>query len=217
MNRIIFDIGAAYYDVVTARLTEWRTDCAELAAHLGEADRLVLDLGTGPGVSAYEIAQSNAQAVVLGVDISHTMLRRAVRNRDRYRASEQRVEFARADARSLPVRSGSVDAVTTHSALYLMPDRPTVLREIRRVLRRGGVAIFFEPRRERPAVPAPGTWVRSPAYAWTMFLWGVVGRFEGSFRDGELPALARDAGMSVRHAKPALEGYGWLVVADAPA
>ena len=217
MNRIIFDIGAVYYDVVTARLPQWRTDCAELAAHLGEGDRIVVDLGTGPGVSAYEIAQSSSRAIVLGVDISLTMLRRAVRNRDRYRASERRVEFARADARLLPVKSGSVDAVTTHSSLYLMPNQPVVLADIRRVLRPGGVAVYFEPRRERPTLPGVRTWARSPAYAWTMFLWGVVGRFEGAFREGELTALIRDAGMSVRQARPALEGYGWLVVADAPA
>jgi len=66
-------------------------------------------------------------------------------------------------------------------------------------------------------IPELRAWARTPAYAWTMFLWGVVGRFEGAFREGELPALVQDAGMSVRHSRPALEGYGIRVVADARA
>ena len=84
MNRIVFDIGALYYDVVTTRLPEWRADCRKLTEHFGIGARVILDLGTGPGVSAYEITNSMPQAAVLGVDISLTMLRRAIRNRHRY-------------------------------------------------------------------------------------------------------------------------------------
>lgn len=131
MKRFIFDVGAVYYDVVTARLAEWRADCARLAEHLRDDDRLIVDLGTGPGVSAYEMAESNKQVLVLGVDISHTLLRRAVQNRRRYSASEQRVHFIRADAEAIPLASGSVNAVTTHSFLYLVANRRAVLNEVR--------------------------------------------------------------------------------------
>ena len=79
MNPVVFDIGALYYDVVTARLPQWRADCKQLGEHVGSTARLILDLGVGPGVSAYEIAESMQQASVLGMDISHNMLRRAIR------------------------------------------------------------------------------------------------------------------------------------------
>lgn len=214
MNRIVFDIGALYYDVVTTRLPEWRANCRQLPEHFGSGARVILDLGTGPGVSAYEITDSTPQAAVLGIDISLTMLRRAMRNRFRYAGCEARVQFAQADAEFLPLASGSIDAITTHSFLYLVSNRRAVLGEIRRVLRHGGVAVFFEPRYERRSVPPILTWSRRPIYAWTMFLWGLVSRIDGAFREHELVDLVRGAGLTVRLARPALEGYGWLVVAD---
>jgi ubiquinone/menaquinone biosynthesis C-methylase UbiE len=216
VNRIVFDIGALYYDLVTTRLPEWRADCRKLTEHLVSGTRVILDLGTGPGVSAYEIANSMPQTAVLGIDLSLTMIRRATRNRRRYGGCEGRVHFAQADAELLPLAPGSVDAITTHSFLYLVSNRRAVLDEIRRVLRSGGVAVFFEPRHERRAVPPILAWKRNPIYAWTMFLWGLVSRIDGAFREGELVALVSEAGLIVRHAHPALEGYGCLVVAEAP-
>jgi ubiquinone/menaquinone biosynthesis C-methylase UbiE len=215
VNRIVFDIGALYYDLVTTRLPEWRADCRQLGQHLGNDVRVILDLGTGPGVSAYEITKSTSQTIVFGIDISLTMLRRAKRNCCRYPGSEGRVHFAQANAELLPFVSASIDAVTTHSFLYLVSNRRAVLGEIRRVLRHGGVAVFFEPRYERRSVPPILTWVRRPIYAWTMFLWGLVSRIDGAFRKHELITLAREAGLTVREARPALEGYGWLVAVEA--
>jgi ubiquinone/menaquinone biosynthesis C-methylase UbiE len=164
MNRFVFDIGALYYDVVTTRLPEWRADCRKLTEHFVSGAGMILDLGTGPGVSAYETANSLPQAAILGLDISLTMLRRAMRNRQRYAACERRVHFAQADAELLPLASGSIDAVTTHSFLYLVSNRRAVLGEIRRVLRHGGLVVFFEPRHERRAVPPILTWARNPIY-----------------------------------------------------
>lgn len=59
--------------------------------------------------------------------------------------------------------------------------------------------IFFEPKGERQIMPPLGTWVRRPAFALSIFLWGLTGRLEGAFRGGELPSLVRAAGL------------GWLV------
>ena len=111
MNRLVFDIGALYYDVVTTRLPEWRADCRKLTEHFVRDARLILDLGTGPGVSAYESTNSMPQATVLGIDISLTMLRRAMRNPDRYAGCGGRVHFAPAgpcaQSTSLPWVRGS--------------------------------------------------------------------------------------------------------------
>ena len=214
MNRLVFDIGALYYDVVTTRLPEWRADCRKLTEHFVSDARMILDLGIVPGVSAYETTNSMPEATVLGIDISLTMLRRAMHNRHRYAGCEGRVHFAQADAELLPLASRSIDAITTHSFLYLVSNRGAVLGEIRRVLRPGGVAVFFEPRQERRSVPPILTWARNPIYAWTMFLWGLVSRIDGAFRKRELVALVGGAGLTVRQIRPALEGYGWLVVAE---
>jgi hypothetical protein len=65
VNRLVFDIGALYYDVVTTRLPEWRADCRKLTEHFVSDARVILDLGTGPGVSAYETTNSMPQATVV--------------------------------------------------------------------------------------------------------------------------------------------------------
>ena len=44
------------------------------------------------------------------------------------------------DARALPFQTGSLDAVTLHSVLYLLADQHAALREMFRVLRPGGRA-----------------------------------------------------------------------------
>lgn len=46
--------------------------------------------------------------------------------------------FAQADAQALPFREGAFDAVVANYMLYHVPDIPSALREIRRVLRPGG-------------------------------------------------------------------------------
>jgi hypothetical protein len=48
-----------------------------------------------------------------------------------------------------------------------------------------------------------------------MFLWGLVSRIDGPFRERELITLVGEAGLRVREARPALEGYGWRVAAEA--
>ena len=214
---ILFDLGALYYDVVTAWLPEWKEDCARLAQHLREHDRLIVDLGCGPGVSSYETAASASQALVIGIDISHLMLRRALRNRRRYPSAGSRVHFIRGDALAMPFATASVDVVTSHSSFYLIPDKRAVLEEIRRVLRPAGQVILFEPRRERSLMAPLNKWLTRPRYAWIMSVWGIVSRVEGAFREGQLPSMLRESGFSVQLESLALEGFGWLVVASSPA
>jgi ubiquinone/menaquinone biosynthesis C-methylase UbiE len=215
-NRRFFDIVARYYDLVTAQGTDWRASCRDLADDISSDMRVVVDLGTGSGVSAYEVAKVVPRVTVIGIDISGSMLGRARRAAKRYRAVSQRVEFLQADSERLPLRSGSVDAITTHSFLYLVSRRASVMKEIARVLCTGGKAIFFEPKRERQVMPPRGTWVSRPAFALSIFLWGLTGRLEGAFRGEELPSLVRAAGLELRESTPSLEGYAWRVVAEQP-
>jgi ubiquinone/menaquinone biosynthesis C-methylase UbiE len=215
-SRRFFDIAAWYYDLTTARLSEWRADCTNLAADVGTHARVIVDLGTGPGVSAYETAHALTSVVVVGIDVSHLMLRRAERNRRRYPGAQERVDFTQADAAWLPLKSGSIDAITTHSFLYLVSDRETVLSEIRRVLRPGGIAVFLEPRDEASVLPRLGTWMHRPILAWTLLLWRLVSTLEGAFRDGELAALVDRIGMRICEVRISLSGYGWRVVAKVP-
>jgi ubiquinone/menaquinone biosynthesis C-methylase UbiE len=101
----------------------------------------VLDLATGTGALAATLLDApHPPAELVALDRSRAMLDRA-RNRLAALAHRTQVRFAVADARRrLPCPSGRFDVVTIGYLLHLLDreDALAVLREARRVLRRGG-------------------------------------------------------------------------------
>src|ERR1043166_9295318 len=130
---LLFDAVALPYDLLT-RPPVWERHCAQMAAELPAGARRILDLGCGPGVSTKFLPPG-----AIGGDYAISMLHRARRRRPT-------VPFVALDGAALPLRTASVDAVTFHSVLYLLPDQRGALREVFRVLRPGGRAILLEPR-----------------------------------------------------------------------
>jgi ubiquinone/menaquinone biosynthesis C-methylase UbiE len=53
--------------------------------------------------------------------------------------------FVRADALHLPLADESVDAVTGHSFLYLLPDHPIALSQAKHVFYPKGYVAFLKP------------------------------------------------------------------------
>lgn len=118
---------------------------------LGEVrGRRILDLGSGAGVASTYFALQ--QASVVPVDISFGMLSRAQLLARRY-CVEGRVHPCRAVAEFLPFRGGSFDAVYGYGILH-HADLLLTLREVRRVLRPAGKAVFIEPLGLNPVVNA---------------------------------------------------------------
>jgi ubiquinone/menaquinone biosynthesis C-methylase UbiE len=106
----------------------------------GEPARDVLDLGCGTGNLLFEAARRWPFARLVGVDASVGMLEVARREGARLPESVQaRIRLLESDAATLPVPDASIDLVMTSFVLQQVPDRPAVLREIRRVLSPGGV------------------------------------------------------------------------------
>jgi SAM-dependent methyltransferase len=107
------------------------------------AGALVLDLGCGAGLDTLIAAnRSGPDGGVVGVDFSASMLVRA-----RGAASEaclDNVIFCRADAETLPIRSGSIDVALVNGIFNLNPSRTAIFRELARVLRSGGFAYAAE-------------------------------------------------------------------------
>ncbi len=93
----------------------------------------ILDIGCGTGIYCLELAQLGAK--VTGIDVSEAMLAKA-----RAKAERQglKIQFLRADARKLPFKDESFDAVISVTALEFVPDLRGALEEAYRVLRRGG-------------------------------------------------------------------------------
>jgi ubiquinone/menaquinone biosynthesis C-methylase UbiE len=201
----LFQAVAFPYELVT-RHPVWERDCKRMASELPPGCRRALDLGCGPGNSATHLR--DVVPAVLGIDHAPAMLRRA-------RRRDPRLLLVRGDARALPVRDASLDAVTFHSVLYLLPDRAAALRETARVLRPGGRAILLEPRN---GVRATGKGLLRalprPGWAITALLWRTMSGFYGRFTAADLRTLLEAAGLRVVKMDEALDGLGLLAVAE---
>lgn len=94
----------------------------------------VLDVGTGTGLIAHEIAAKVKPGTVIGIDLSDRMLSIA-RSRKGATANTQYLGMA---AEHLVFRPATFDLVTMGDALAYLADPFTALEEAHRVLRPGG-------------------------------------------------------------------------------
>lgn len=96
----------------------------------------VLELGCGPARLWVEnLDRVPASWQVILSDLSPGMIEEA---RDNLRGSTHQFDFREIDAQQIPLPDDSLDAVIANHMLYHVPDRPTALAEIRRVLRPAG-------------------------------------------------------------------------------
>jgi SAM-dependent methyltransferase len=130
----------------------------EYMYHLvGDIRRLsVLDYGCGDGPDTALLASRGAR--VRALDLSPDLLALAAA-RIRLDGFEPLVTFLCGSAHEIPLSEGSVDVVVGHSILHHLDLTPAA-REVHRVLRPGGRAIFYEPIRDsrvlraiRPLIP----------------------------------------------------------------
>lgn len=129
-------------DVLSRAVRADHTPYRWLARAVSADARVVVDLASGSGPVARELARPGR--TVVGVDLSAEELRLA-----RQRGAGPLV---RADARVLPLRDGSVDVVTSALGLVVVQPLPRVLAEVARVLRPGGVLAAIAPA-VRPMAP----------------------------------------------------------------
>lgn len=99
----------------------------------------VLDYGCGHGMAAVVLARRGAR--VTGFDLSSGYVDEA---RQRAEANGVAIRFQQADAEHLPFEDQSFDAVWGCAILHHL-DLDRAGRELRRVLRPGGIAVFCEP------------------------------------------------------------------------
>jgi len=129
----IFDGAAAQYDRIGTPLFERAG--ARLVELLGVSSTTrVLDVGTGIGAALIPAAQRGAN--VIGIDLAEGMLARAEKI-----AQEKSIAncvLRKMDAEQLKFPDASFDFVTCGFALFLCPSMDAALREMRRVLKRGG-------------------------------------------------------------------------------
>ncbi|MET8684497.1 class I SAM-dependent methyltransferase [Streptomyces sp. NPDC004732] len=133
----------------TARAADWdtrfpddgpayRAAVAELALNSGSA---VLDAGCGTGRALPALREAvGPSGVVLGADLTPAMLEAATQAG---RGLDGQLLLA--DVARLPLRAQSVDAVFGAGLISHLPDPAENLRELRRVVRPGGLLALFHP------------------------------------------------------------------------
>ena len=110
----------------------------------------VLDVACGTGNFSRDFARSvGPGGLVVGIDVSETMLRRAVD--DTRGTGLDQLGYVRGDAQALPFRDASFDAVCCFAAFHLFPDPLAALDRMTSVLTPGGRLALFTSVRGRSA------------------------------------------------------------------
>ena len=117
--------------------------------------RTVLDFGCGSGENLLLLARRGA--IPIGVDISESLLDLA-RQRLAANGLAGRARFVVGSAHDLPITANSVDIVLGIAVLHHL-DLAASAREVHRVLKPGGRAIFQEPVRNSRVLAAIRSWI----------------------------------------------------------
>jgi SAM-dependent methyltransferase len=99
--------------------------------------RRVLEVGCGAGTDLIRFARHGAK--VAGVDLAPSSIALAAAN---FRLENRAAQLAVADGQALPFGDGSFDLVYAHGVVQYTTDDRALVRECRRVLGPGGVAVF---------------------------------------------------------------------------
>jgi ArsR family transcriptional regulator len=137
-SRSFFDAVGPEWDALRK---VWNDDMLRARA-LGRAlprDLVALDLGTGTGTLALELAAAGMR--VVAVDHSKAMLDAAQRKLE---GSEARIELRQGDATALPLADAEVDLAFAHLVLQYLPAPGRALAELARVVRPGGAVVVVD-------------------------------------------------------------------------
>ena len=132
--------AAYFYSAIPANLL--KEPQSQLARDISEtAGRgILVDLGSGTGHLAIEIAKRSPELKVYGIDLSSTMVKIA----SKHARDVNNVQFEMCNAAELPFEDNSVDFVVSTGSLHHWREPLKVFNECYRVLKGGGEAWIYD-------------------------------------------------------------------------
>ena len=111
-----------------------------------EPQHAVLDIGFGGGEALKLMGQRAYKGLVVGIDISDTMLRHAQRTYATW-ITQGRIRVGKGSVESIPFASDSFDRICTINTVYFWNELSGAAHEVHRALKPGGlIVIAFRPR-----------------------------------------------------------------------
>jgi ubiquinone/menaquinone biosynthesis C-methylase UbiE len=104
----------------------------------------ILDVGCGTGNQLSLLARDDDAEMLVGLDYSPVMVSQFAEKIRVSPAARERVHAVHGDSERLPFADASFDVLTCCNSFHHYPHQPAVIREFRRVLRPGGMALLID-------------------------------------------------------------------------
>ncbi len=173
----LYDRMAPFYAPAMRLFPMWRDYILQVLPWLPRTGT-ILEIGPGPGWLLAQLAEQ--YPMVVGVDLSWGMMREAKHRLD---DASLPAHLVQGDAVTLPFAADSFDGITMTFTFSAIPDGPTAMREMARVLRPGGALSLVD-----AGIPSDGN-LMGVGLAQT---WGLFGDY---MRDEA--ALMHEAGLEI--------------------
>jgi ubiquinone/menaquinone biosynthesis C-methylase UbiE len=136
------------------RQQEYRRLACEAVALGVPSGGKVLDVGTGPGFVAIEVARllQGTGCEVIGMDLSQAMLALAAENSARHGLNGALI-WREGDAKAMPFDDGEFDLVISNDSLHHWDEPLPVFDEMARVLKKDGKCIIHDSKRLQKWTP----------------------------------------------------------------
>ena len=178
-----------------------QTHAAHLLPHLKPGMR-VLDFGCGPGTISMGLAKAIEPGELHGIDIEESQVEMA--RAAATAGGHDNATFHIGDVNDLPFEDDSFDAAHCHTVLSHVPDTQAVLKEVKRVLKPGGIISSRELITDSSFI---GPSVGNMDDLWPMFSKRLLATGGHPQMGIELKGAYREAGFSDIHVSASFETF----------
>lgn len=159
----MFDSIAPAYDFMNTAMSfglnrHWRNKALKTAIEslVCHGKLNILDVATGTGDVAFKLNSMLPAALITGIDLSEGMLDIARQKLNTLSPQiQKRIVFGKGDSLCMPFHGGDFDLVTVAYGVRNFSSLPQGIKEMRRVLKKGGILCIIELSTPTGAITSP--------------------------------------------------------------